>query len=169
MKRVKVSFDTWIQLLGMVGVIGGLIFVGLEMQQSQRIALAAQQQARTEIFTDLMNSLTVSGVSYEGLLGPSEKSPQEIIAKSNLSNSMLWVFENDFLQYRLGLLDQTLWQSKLDLMIRALSSCQGMEVFDNRKRGLDKNLLALIKESLPADCLTDEELRRMLLGGDSSF
>jgi hypothetical protein len=169
MQKIKVSFDTWIQLLGMVGVLGGLIFVGLEMKQSQTIALAAQQQARTEVFTDLMNSLTVSGVSYEGLLGPSEKSPQEIIATSNLSNSMLWVFENDFLQYRFGLVDETLWQSKLNLMIQMFSSCQGMEVFNNRKRGLDKNLLALMEESLPADCLTDEELRRMLLGGDSSF
>ena len=29
MQKVKVSFDTWIQLLGMLGVLGGLIFVGL--------------------------------------------------------------------------------------------------------------------------------------------
>tara|TARA_B100000674_G_scaffold96821_1_gene69492 strand:- start:24 stop:200 length:177 start_codon:yes stop_codon:yes gene_type:complete len=47
MKKIKVSFDTWIQLLGMVGVLGGLVFVGLEMQQSQRIALANTQQERT--------------------------------------------------------------------------------------------------------------------------
>ena len=39
MKKVKVSFDTWIQLLGMLGVLGGLVFVGLEMQQTQKIAL----------------------------------------------------------------------------------------------------------------------------------
>ena len=42
----KVSLDTWIQLLGMVGLLGGLIFVGLEMRQSQRIAMAAQQADR---------------------------------------------------------------------------------------------------------------------------
>ena len=47
MKKIKISFDTWVQLLGMVGVLGGLVFVGLEMQQSQKIALAAQQQSRT--------------------------------------------------------------------------------------------------------------------------
>ena len=41
MKNVRVNFDTWIQLLGMTGVLGGLIFVGLEMRQSQQIALAA--------------------------------------------------------------------------------------------------------------------------------
>ena len=48
MKKVKVSFDTWIQLLGMIGVLGGLVFVGLEMQQSQRIAIAGQLQARSD-------------------------------------------------------------------------------------------------------------------------
>ena len=48
MKKVKVSFDTWIQLLGMLGVLGGLVFVGLEMQQSQTIAIAGQIQARND-------------------------------------------------------------------------------------------------------------------------
>ena len=32
MNMKKISVDTWIQLLGMVGVLGGLVFVGLEMQ-----------------------------------------------------------------------------------------------------------------------------------------
>ena len=53
MKEIKVSFDTWIQLLGMIGVLGGLVFVGLEMHQSQTIALGAQQQARTEMTGEL--------------------------------------------------------------------------------------------------------------------
>ena len=52
----KVSLDTWIQLFGMVGLLGGLIFVGLEMKQSQLIALAAQQQARVDTFTYFSNS-----------------------------------------------------------------------------------------------------------------
>ena len=49
MEKIKVSFEIWIQLLGMLGVLGGLIFVGLEMQQSQRIAIAGQIQARNDV------------------------------------------------------------------------------------------------------------------------
>jgi hypothetical protein len=49
----KVNIDVWIQLLGMIGVLGGLVFVGLEMRQSQTIALGAQQQARTEMQGEL--------------------------------------------------------------------------------------------------------------------
>ena len=37
----KGSLDTWIQLVGMLRLLSGLVFVGLEMQQTQRIALAA--------------------------------------------------------------------------------------------------------------------------------
>ena len=64
----KVSLDTWVQLLGMVGFLGGLIFVGLEMKQSQLIVLAAQQQARVDTFTNFTNSLAEAGISNRQLL-----------------------------------------------------------------------------------------------------
>ena len=35
----KVSLDTWIRILELVGLLGGLLFVGLEMRQPQIIAL----------------------------------------------------------------------------------------------------------------------------------
>ena len=61
----KIDVQGLIQLLGMVGIIGSLIFVGLEMRQSQSIALAGQEQARTHIWTDLFNTFTEPGVSYD--------------------------------------------------------------------------------------------------------
>ena len=41
----NVCVDVLIQLVGMLGLLAGLIFVGLEMRQSQTIALSAQQQS----------------------------------------------------------------------------------------------------------------------------
>ena len=38
----------WIQIAGIVGVIASLIFVGLQLKQSQDIAIAAQYQARLD-------------------------------------------------------------------------------------------------------------------------
>ncbi len=40
----KVNLDAWIQLGGMLPIVASLIFVGLEMKQSQQIALAAQDK-----------------------------------------------------------------------------------------------------------------------------
>ena len=86
MERIKVSFDTWIQLLGMLSVLAGLVFVGLEMRQSQQIALAAQQQARTEIFTGIVNSVNESSeVSlYQILVKARDNEPLTASEKKSL-------------------------------------------------------------------------------------
>jgi len=39
----KININILIQLIGMLGVIGSLIFVGMQMRQSQQIALASQR------------------------------------------------------------------------------------------------------------------------------
>ena len=57
----KVSLDVWIQLIGMLSVLAGLLFVGLEMRLSQQIALAAQQQERASLVTEIIG--TFSGTS----------------------------------------------------------------------------------------------------------
>jgi len=44
-----------IQLFGMMGVIGSLISVGLEMRQSQRIALVNQMQQSCLVHTHTVN------------------------------------------------------------------------------------------------------------------
>ena len=48
----RISIENLIQLLAMIGIIGSLIFVGLEMRQSQKIAIAGQQMERTAITTN---------------------------------------------------------------------------------------------------------------------
>lgn len=46
---MKVRLEVWIQLIGMLRVLGGMVFVGLEMRQSQLIALGSKVQASTEL------------------------------------------------------------------------------------------------------------------------
>ena len=126
MKEIKVSFDTWIQLLGMLSVLAGLVFVGLEMRQSQQIALAAQQQARTEIFTGIVNSVNESSeVSlYQILVKARDNEPLTASEKKiteNYALQTIWVFENDFIQYQAGLIDENVWVAKL-FSIRTLAS-----------------------------------------------
>ena len=69
MNMKKVSIDVWIQLIGMLGVLGGLVFVGLEMRQSQQLALAAQQTARMQVWTDMVNAFTETEINYPDAIG----------------------------------------------------------------------------------------------------
>ena len=61
----KIAIKGLIQLFGMVGIIGSLIFVGLEMQQSQRIAVASQQQERAAITVDMINAFYEVDVDFQ--------------------------------------------------------------------------------------------------------
>ena len=147
----KISLDTWIQLIGMLSVLGGLIFVGFEMQQNQRIALAAQQTARVELFSNIVNSLTQVKINYQSAnMTDGEFDPQR-----NVTHQLLWIFENDYLQYSLGLMDESIWQSKLRVMLGNFSRC-GNEVFLQRKSSLDQDLVALINAAMPDDCVYKE-------------
>jgi hypothetical protein len=38
--------NDWLQIVGMVAIVASLVFVGMQLKQSQDIAIAAQYQAR---------------------------------------------------------------------------------------------------------------------------
>ena len=58
----KIPIENLIQLLGMVGIIGSLISVGLEMQQTQRIAIASAQEARMNANRGYVRSMKESNL-----------------------------------------------------------------------------------------------------------
>ena len=146
MNMKKVSLDVWIQLVGMLSIVASLIFVGLEMRQSQRIALAAQQTARVQIFTEIVTGMTESGIAWNG--------PDDYYVYGNRTNQILWVFENDYLQYRLGLMAESVWQAKFRILGRVVNGCRGREIFERRRDGLDTTLVSLVDSDLMSGACT---------------
>ena len=107
----KVSLDTWIQLLGMIGLLGRLIFVGLEMRQSQIIALGAQQHARTE----MAGALWLAGLEGETDIHAAMSKPWPELSANQKSvreqiQRYYWMLlQNNHYQYELGLINEELW------------------------------------------------------------
>ena len=64
----KTDIQDLIQLLGMVGIIGSLIFVGQEMKQSQNFAEAAQQQTRSDSAMNQFAVLTAAGHDAQSII-----------------------------------------------------------------------------------------------------
>ena len=141
----KVSIDVWIQLIGMLGIFGGLVFVGLEMRQSQQFALAAQQTARMQVWTDMVNAFTESQINYPEAIG-------DFNPESNIAHAALWIFENDYIQYNLGLMDENIWQAKMNPLRRTYNNCVGRQVYVQRKSSLDARLVDLIDSLLDEEC-----------------
>ena len=128
MNKVKVSFDTWVQLLGMVGILGGLVFVGLEMRQTQQIAVAGQVQARTQMqvdrwLTPLEGNLdtyrfwNTNSFEYEDL------SEEEKLVANGIHNWKQTMLENNYFQYRAGLFEEEYWEQTKSRIQRWYDVC----------------------------------------------
>ena len=67
MIKVKVDFNIVIQLLGMAGIIGSLIFVALEIVQTQKIAIAGQQQGRAALGMKIIEGYSINNVDFQSV------------------------------------------------------------------------------------------------------
>ena len=152
----KVSLDVWIQLVGLMSVLGGLVFVGLQMQQSQTIALAAQQQARMQVFVEAFSTLSEKNTDVTEYLANGIALENELVLK-NFMNQRWMIYENDYLQYRLGLMDEDMWKAKFNSMKGLYNGTNSKDcvlahyVYDATKIGFDRNFVELV-ESIPSDC-----------------
>ena len=117
-----------VEVVGIAAIVASLVFVGLELRQSQRIAIAAQYQARTdsgrEYFYQSLDSqyrLEDSGKVVQnwqwpnGFLSDKEKqwldehTPEEWAEAAFWSVINLYGFDNYYFQYQSGLLSEEGW------------------------------------------------------------
>ncbi len=110
--------NDWLQIVGLFGVIGSLIFVGLQLNQTQAIAESQTYQNRTATIVELnvgaMSSPEfLSGVSKIYVNKLDELTMQEAIALEWWFGTNLAVYENNLLQLHSGFLTPEHWQRNL--------------------------------------------------------
>lgn len=146
---IAISFTGVANFLGVAGVIGSLIFVALELRQSQRIALAAQQQARTAMMYSNIVAHTQAGLEYRS---PSV-TDENLYIKKNGFHANLLMLENDYLQYQLGVMTAELWDSKRDVFKRITQTCYAREIMEiERNTGLPQEIVDLWDEYAIGEC-----------------
>ena len=138
----------WLQIIAAAAIVVSLIFVGLQLRQSQEIAIAAQYQARLDT---LMNSINSTSESETGLrvFGKSlqiryetddtipaevkawaEDQPVEELAFLSMqSYGQLKWYDNLHFQYQSGFLDGESWQGMRRELKRQLADPAGVAIF----------------------------------------
>ena len=87
-KIQKLSLTEVINFVGLLGVIASLIFVGLELRQTQLIALADMEQRRSEQVTNrALAFLTGESEAFANLRGKPES---ELSLKDQFLREMQW-------------------------------------------------------------------------------
>jgi hypothetical protein len=109
----KINVDTWIQLIGMLGVLVGLVFVGLELQQSQQIAVANALQGRNQMQSNYLLA-PLEGQLQALELRPAQDyqklNPTQLLIRQQLILHRSVTITNAWQQYSFGLLTEDAWQ-----------------------------------------------------------
>ena len=131
----KVSLDTWIQLLGMLSVLAGLLFVGLEMRQTQRIALATETSNRMYQVVEEIYTTAEIGLDWTKVVfgDPAELSETEKIQKRNNASAGWFIIENDFNLYKLGLMSEEVWEAKRGIIGFYYNQCELRDIYKMRQ------------------------------------
>lgn len=122
--------NDWLQIVGMVAIVASLVFVGMQLKQSQDIAIAAQYQARSdslrEQFSAILESdpgMRVVGTDLLTAIQRGEDIPAEV--KTWASNQpveelafraigafiSLKSYDNLYFQYQSGFLSEEAWDA----------------------------------------------------------
>jgi len=109
---LTISFTGIANFLGVIGIIGSLIFVGLELRQSHRIALADQIQSRNAMISNfiiapLNGSATALRMWDEQ---GSDLTEEEQLVRIQITRHRILTLTNAWQQYELGLLSLEAWQ-----------------------------------------------------------
>ena len=109
----------WLQVAGMLGVMASLIFVGLQLKQTQEIALSSIYQERAMAATEnnaafANNPTYLSGAAKIRANDIVSLTAQEKIALAFQAGNEMIQLENNHFQYEAGFLSDEHWQRNLD-------------------------------------------------------
>ena len=122
------KLNNWMQVVGIFALVASLIFVGLEMRQSQRIAVSAAYQARADssmtlrlatLESEKLQSAMVK-VNRQGKTLDQLTPDERIVLEGRWGAQMVYV-ENMHFQFLNGLVTEEQWQTNRAGLTRHLS------------------------------------------------
>jgi len=150
---VAISFTGVANFLGVLGVIGSLIFVGLELRQTQRIALADMEQRRSEQNTD--RALAFLTGEAEAIANSRGKSLSQLSPKESFLREMHWEWatqmqQNTLFQYEEGFISDSQWEIIVARILQSWNNCSSRELYDENY--LETAFIEYL-ETLPDECI----------------
>jgi hypothetical protein len=135
-RKTPMSARDWkgfAELIGIAAIVASLVFVGMELRQSQEIAIANQYQSRIELNLDFMSGESEQGFRISGEYFKQQVSDSDyplefksrILERDTISlgrsvlatRRILFIFDNNHFQYQAGFVDEESWQAMRSRMI----------------------------------------------------
>jgi hypothetical protein len=137
------------ETVGAIAIVGSLIFVGLQLQQSQEIAIGSQYQERANTAIEMFSAQLENDIAL-ALRGAQIREAFEISdrndligGRSDVEIGVAWVsfqtfftvYDNNHFQYSAGYLDYDSWMAFRQRMITVLSVPLNRAFYEDMKSG----------------------------------
>ncbi len=146
------KLNDWVQVVGIFAVVVSLVFVSLQLRQSQEIAVAAQYQARAQAAQSMYMSLQESGISLNAGRKPvSEMTPFERYTAENVNRWAWTQSDNLYFQYNAGFLDEESLEGMKYRVERVFGVCDRRYIWEEMRKFLRPSFVNYV-ESLTDTC-----------------
>ena len=113
------KLNDWMQVLGIFALVASLIFVGLQLRQSQEIALSQTHTARAgkiidQILSGSENPYFLSARAKIDAGNSDEVTPMEQQALFAMANAAIYSIEDAYYQHRNGFISDERWNASRD-------------------------------------------------------
>ena len=141
------KLNDWMQVVGIFALVASLVFIGLQMKQSQEIALAAQYHARAETTQVMWMAMLESDRSFELIQDKTyaELTPAE---QSTMINATHWAwiqYDNHYYQYNAGFLDNEAWDGLSRRIQDLYGLCEGRVIWENERQYLRQSFVNYVE------------------------
>ena len=148
----KMNWKDAVEFAGIAAIVMSLVFVGLQLRQSQEIALAAQYQARAEAAQNMFMSMQESGMAISAIQKPAaEMTPAERYTIDNLHRWSWTHYDNMHYQYVAGFLDEESWKGQKVHIESVYSMCEQRQIWKNMRPYFRRSFVAYV-DSLNDPC-----------------
>ena len=104
-----------LELIGVSSIVASLIFVGLQLRQDRLFAQGSQYQGRAEMRVGNLRALLESDITLTAISkiaqDPNSLTPEERRAYFSYQLMNLVTDDNNYYQYRIGLVDEEYWDA----------------------------------------------------------
>lgn len=108
------SIKEWLEIVGMIAIVGSLIFVGLQMRQAQEISMSQAYQSRTAAVVEWNTAFAANPAALSAYRKAADDAADDITAGeyealSRTLAGLFFLFDNAYYQYRNGFVSEEFW------------------------------------------------------------
>ena len=160
METKQLRMGTWkeiAELVGIAAIVASLIFVGLQMKQSQEIAIAAQYHERAALAVANFHAMAEfggAGVSVRRCaVEPTEnRSADDIRVGCMIALAYFVMADNHLYQYESGFMEESAWQAQRRLLKSILRNPEGLyRILYQNSRGMRRESFLALCDQLIAE------------------